>query len=127
MFCASAFALRIAIRVSRSGAEMSAIRPTRTRAQAVFQLRDRFRRPVARKNDLLAFLMDRVERVEELFLCSLFAGDELDIVDEQDIDASVALAELLAFCARIELMNSLVNFSLVAYTTRFFGWRAITA
>src|SRR2546430_12123585 len=29
-------------------------------------------------------------------ICSLFASDELDVVDEQHIDAPVALAELLA-------------------------------
>ena len=82
--------------------------PLEPRAQPVFQLRDRFRRPVARENDLLALLVDRVECVEELFLRSLFAGDELDIVDEQDIDASVALAEFLALL-RADRIDELVG------------------
>ena len=44
--------------------------------------------------------MDRVERVEELFLRALLSGDELDIVDEEHVDAPVTLAELLALlCA----------------------------
>src|SRR2546428_273257 len=82
--------------------------PLEPRAQPVFQLRDRFRRPVARENDLLALLVDRVECVEELFLRSLFAGDELDIVDEQDIDAPVALAEFLALL-RADRIDELVG------------------
>ncbi len=39
--------------------------------------------------------MDRVEGVEELLLGAFLAGDELDVVDQQDVDAPVALAELL--------------------------------
>ena len=48
-----------------------------------------------RDHDLLAVLVQRVERVEELFLRPLFAGDELDVVDQQHVDAPVAVAELV--------------------------------
>ena len=84
------------MRVSRSGAVRSAIRPhskrLRSRSSSVS---DRLGRPVGRQDDLLAVLVDRVERVEELFLGPLLVGDELDVVDEQQVDAPVARAELV--------------------------------
>ena len=50
--------------------------------------------PVAGEQDLSAGLVDRVERVEELFLEALLAGEELDVVDQEDVDFPVALLEL---------------------------------
>ena len=38
--------------------------------------------------------MDRVERVEELLLKSFFTFDELNVIDEQYIDFSIAPFEL---------------------------------
>ena len=38
--------------------------------------------------------MQRVKRVEELFLRRLFAGKKLDVVDEQHVDLTVAIAKL---------------------------------
>src|SRR4029079_1509078 len=67
-----------------------------------------FRRAVARKDDLLPLLVDRVERMEELFLRPLFSGEELDVVDEQHVDAPVALAELLALL-RADRVDELVR------------------
>src|SRR5258705_6238606 len=40
--------------------------------------------------------MDGVECVEELFLRALLTGEELDVVDEEPVEAAIALAELLA-------------------------------
>ena len=51
------------------------------------------RRAVAAENDLLLRVVERVKRVEKLGLRALFADDELDVVDEQDVDAAIALAE----------------------------------
>ena len=45
-------------------------------------------------DDLFLRVVQRVERVEELRLRPLLADDELDVVDEQDIDAAVPFAEL---------------------------------
>src|SRR5581483_4953702 len=70
--------------------------PLEARAQTILETLDRLGRPIAREHDLLPFLVDRVEGVEELFLRPLFAGEELDVVDEEDVDAAVPLAELLA-------------------------------
>ena len=43
--------------------------------------------------------MDGIEGVEELFLCALFAREELDVVDQEYVDAAIPLAELLALLA----------------------------
>src|SRR3712207_8233099 len=40
------------------------------------------------------FRSERVERVEEFRLRAFLAGDELDVVDEQHVDAAIALAEI---------------------------------
>ena len=53
-----------------------------------------FRRAVAREDDLLARLVEVVERVEELFLRALLARDELDVVDQEQVDRAIARAEL---------------------------------
>src|SRR5207247_4431719 len=68
--------------------------PLEPRPQALLDLRDVFRRRVARHDDLLARLVERVEGVEELLLCALLAGDELDVVDQEAFDVAVARREL---------------------------------
>ena len=105
-------ARRIAIRVSRSGAVRSAIRPhsnrLRRRSSSVDDL---LRRPVRREDDLLPVLVDRVERVEELLLGALLVGDELDVVDQEEVDAPVAGPEVVdpaLLDARDELVRELL-------------------
>ena len=94
--CSSALARRIAIRVSRSGAVRSAMRPHSNREpEPLLEGEDRLRRPVGRQHDLLAVLVDRVEGVEELLLGPLLVGDELDVVDEEQVDPAVAGTELV--------------------------------
>ena len=96
MPCSSAFARRMAIRVSRSGAVRSAMSPhSNRRAETLLQGEDGLRRPVRRQDDLLAVLVDRVERVEELLLGPFLVRDELDVVDQQQVDPAVARAELV--------------------------------
>ncbi len=56
-----------------------------------------FRRPIGGDDQLAARFVQRVERVEELFLRRLLAGKELNVVDEQHVDLAVAIAELAAF------------------------------
>ena len=93
----SALSCRIAIRVSRSGGWTSTHRPQRNRlTQAVLEAGQLVRRPVGRDHDLLAGAVQVVERVEELGLGLLALGEELDVVDEQDVDLAVALAERYA-------------------------------
>ena len=84
------------MRVSRSGAVRSAMRPhSNAAAQPLLQGEDRLGRPVGREDDLLAVLVDRIERVEELFLGAFLVRDELDVVDEQQVDPAVARPEVV--------------------------------
>ena len=39
--------------------------------------------------------MDGIERVEELFLCPLFVGDELDVVDQEQVDPPISTPEVV--------------------------------
>ena len=45
-------------------------------------------------HDLLLRVVERVEGVEELGLRAFLAGDELDVVHQQHVDAAIALAEV---------------------------------
>ena len=108
----SALARRIAIRVSRSGAVRSAMRPHSKRLRRrSSRVDDLLRRPVGGEDDLLAVLVDRVERVEELLLRPLLVGDELDVVDEEEVDPAVAGPEVVDAAlldARDELVRELL-------------------
>src|SRR5207247_7675966 len=44
--------------------------------------------------DLFSRLVEVVEGVEEFLLCPLLSGDELNIIDQQEIDRPVARAEV---------------------------------
>ena len=52
------------------------------------------RRPVGRQDDLPVRFVERVERMEEFLLCRILAGNELDVVDEEQIGPAVFAAEL---------------------------------
>src|ERR1700741_3946579 len=67
--------------------------PFETGAQALFDGIDILRKAVRGNDDLLLLLVESIERVEELFLSALLAGDKLDVVDEQDVDRMEAVAE----------------------------------
>ena len=69
--------------------------PVEAADQPLFQLRDLARRAVGDEDDLLVLLVQRVERVEELFLRPVAAGEEVDVVDDQHVDVAVAVAELV--------------------------------
>ena len=60
--------------------------PLEARAQTLFEPRNLVRRAVAGEDDLLLRVVERVEGVEELVLRAFLAGEELDVVDEQDVD-----------------------------------------
>src|SRR5439155_17843318 len=62
------------------------------------------RRSIGCDRDLTAAPVEMIERVEELCLCLLAFGEELDVVDEQDVHLAVAMAELvaLAFAYRLD-------------------------
>ena len=86
----------MAIFVSRSGGWMSAMRPhskrDRRRSSRVGNLAGR---TVRGDHDLLLRLVEGVEGVEELLLGPLLAGQELDVVDEEQVHAAVLFLEIL--------------------------------
>ena len=67
--------------------------PLEAGAQPVFEAGDRLRRAVGRDDDLAAFAVELVERVEELLLELLGALEELDVVDQQHVEVAVAPLE----------------------------------
>ena len=84
------------MRVSRSGAVRSAMSPHSKRLRRrSSRVTIWLRRPVGREHDLLALVVDGVEGVEELLLRPLLVRDELDVIDEQQVDAPVAGPEVV--------------------------------
>src|SRR3990172_9113774 len=69
--------------------------PLEAGAEAVFEAGDRPRLAVAGEDDLAAVSVEVVEGVEELLLGAVLAGEELDVVDEEDLRRAVAAAELV--------------------------------
>ncbi len=68
--------------------------PLESRTQARFQRLDLLRRTVGGDDQLAARFVQRVERMEELFLRRLFAGEKLNVVDQQHVDLAIAIAKL---------------------------------
>src|SRR4030095_5637758 len=68
--------------------------PLEPGAQPLLELRNLVRRAVGADDNLLLRGGERVERVEELGLRSFLSRQELYVVDEQDVDAAIALAEV---------------------------------
>jgi len=66
------------------------------RPQTLFESRNRFRRFVAGDDHLLATLIERVEGVEKLLLRALLAGDELNVVDHQNVCFPVSRAKVVS-------------------------------
>ena len=64
-------------------------------AQPLLELAEVARQAVRREHDLRAGLVQRVERVEELLLGAGLGLEELDVVDEQHVDAAVRGLEAL--------------------------------
>ncbi len=63
--------------------------PAEARFEPLLEPVDLLRVAVAGEDHLVLALEQRVERVEELFLRALLAGEELDVVDQQRIERAV--------------------------------------
>ena len=91
----SAFFLRIAALVSMSGdLDVGDQSPLESRAQPLLESGNFMGRTIAADDDLLLRVVQRVEGVEELVLRAFLARDELNVVDEQHVDAAIARAEI---------------------------------
>ena len=64
-----------------------------TARQPLFASFQVFRSHIAGNHNLLVILHERVESVEELFLYLLFAGDELDVVQKEQVHFAVTFPE----------------------------------
>ena len=69
--------------------------PAEARLQALLEAFDFLRIAIAGEDHLLLPFEQRVERVEELFLRTVLAGEELDVVDQQRVERAVRLLELV--------------------------------
>src|SRR5690606_3450606 len=69
--------------------------PAEARLQPFLEAGDLLRIAVAGQDDLTLALEQRVERVEELFLRALLAGEKLDIVDQERIERAIRALELV--------------------------------
>ena len=67
--------------------------PLKPRHEALLKPGDVFGGTVARDDNLLVRVVERVKRVEKLLLGCLLLGDEVDVVHEEDIDGPVAAPE----------------------------------
>jgi hypothetical protein len=83
----------MARRVSRL--QLGGQAPFETRSQPLLDVGDFRRRRIGRDHDLLAAIEERVEGVEKFLLRTVLARQELDVVDQQHVDLTVALAKLL--------------------------------
>ena len=82
--------------------------PLKARNQAVFQIRNLGSRPIAGEDDLLMPIEKCIECVKELFLRTLFAGEKLDVVDQQNVGLAITLPELDQITV-LDRIDELVN------------------
>ena len=68
--------------------------PFESRAQARFERLNLLGRTIGRDDELAPGFVQRVEGVEELFLSRLLAGQKLNVVDQQHVDLTIAIAKL---------------------------------
>lgn len=69
--------------------------PLEAGLQPFLQQIDLLGRSVGGQDDLLVCLVQRVEGVEEFFLCAVLAGDKLDVINEKNVGGAVFVAEFL--------------------------------
>src|SRR6266576_5031126 len=67
--------------------------PLKARNQAVLQIRNLGRGPIAGKDNLFMSIEKRIESVKEFFLGTLFAPEKLDVVNQEEISLPITLPE----------------------------------
>src|SRR5690606_14577103 len=67
--------------------------PFKPRVKTFFKRRYLPRRAVARYDDLFLIIIERVERMEEFFLCPFLSGHELYVVEQQYVDRTILVSE----------------------------------
>src|ERR1700730_10675011 len=69
--------------------------------KALLDLRYLARRTVRSQHDLFLSIVESVERVKELFLRTLFAGNELNIINQQNVNRTIAFEKKLGLVVSI--------------------------
>ena len=80
--------------------------------QPLVHVGDLRRRTIARHDDLAAAALQRVEQAQQLALRLAAAGEELHVVDQQHVDAAVALLEPLHLAGgdgRVQLLDEILQ------------------
>ena len=67
--------------------------PFKSRTKALHQTRRLLGRRVAGQHNLLLVIVEFIERMEELFLRALFAGQDLHVVHQQHVGGAIVLME----------------------------------
>src|SRR5271155_498997 len=67
--------------------------PFEARAQALFDGGNFLGRAIGRDDDLLLLIVERIESVEKFFLGAFASGDELDVVNHEDVHIAETVAE----------------------------------
>jgi len=76
--------------------------------EAVFEVGDFVGRGVGGEDDLFVGLEEGVEGVEEFLLGAVASGEEVDVVDDQDVDVAVSEAEFGHF-AGLDAIHEVVD------------------
>jgi hypothetical protein len=69
--------------------------PFESALETRFELSEFFRRTIPREDDLLPCFVEDIEDIIEFLLCRLFPGEKLDIIDDEHINATVAITEFI--------------------------------
>src|SRR5205807_7843841 len=67
--------------------------PLETRNQTVFEIGDLRGRTIAREHDLFVTVKEGIEGMKKFLLRALFAGEKLNVVDQEQIGLAVTFAE----------------------------------
>src|SRR5205823_13498545 len=80
-------------RLDRRRLQLCCQAPLKTRDEAMLEIRNLRRRPVAREHDLFVAVEERIERVEKFLLGTFFATEKLNIVNAKQVGLAVAFPE----------------------------------
>jgi hypothetical protein len=80
----------MATRISCSGGSIATVKPQENRDLSRSSIPG-----IAGDDELLVRLDQRVERIEELFLGPVLPGEELDVIDQQEIEGMIVALEFV--------------------------------
>jgi hypothetical protein len=106
---------------------MSTISPPASASPGARRRRRSRTGPIARHDDLTAAALQRVEDAEHLALRLAAAGEELDVIEQQQIDALVQLLERFPVAGEIAMWSRSTKSSSGTYSTTSSGCSCLAA